>query len=423
MQTPRRFLQLFALAFSFLLLVAACGDAESTATSTGAGSSSQSDSSSDEAAPAEAASDDEDASDEAAPDDEAGGPDDDGESISSIDEMNFRSPIAEFLGQDFGDFESMEADFAEMEIEAEIKTAECMQELGFEYTPRSDTGPVIFSAGVDQLDPFSDEYVETFGFGISTQMFPQSMVGEGLVGFPDEMAGIGPDFDPPEDPNQEYVDSLSPGAQEAYYEALHGKGPDFDPSSMTEEEMNAAFEDFRPSGCANEAREEMFNSGPFGPDNGFEEAFGDQLDNLYERVEADPRIVAVESEIASCVSERGLVYEGRGEELWMRFSEPLDSIGMMAFGDPFEGTGLNPDEMTQEEINDFFENLPPPQLSADDKATLARVQAEEIELAIAVRDCGGSERDQMELFNQVRIELEEDFLAKNADALAEFADN
>ena len=108
------------------------------------------------------------------------------------------------------------------------------------------------------------------------------------------------------------------------------------------------------------------------------------------------------------------------QDLFERFERELNQIGSTSFGDPFAGTGLNPEEMSQEELDEFFENLPPPTLSDEDKAVLARLQAEEVELAIAVNDCGGGPRDLEGLYDEVRIEYEQRFLDENADELEPF---
>ena len=302
---------------------------------------------------------------------------------SSASDTEFYSPIGEFLGQDFANFEDGEADFARLQAEAEVLTVQCMAELGFEYIPQDTSNFAVFAQEqtVDGLERDSDEWIEKYGFGITTEWFPQSMVGPDLVGFPDEgfpgSPGSPDDF--PQDPNEEYINSLSPTAQQAYFEALHGAFPDFDPS-LSEEEQNEVFANFEPSGCSFESQEQVFNNGF--DDQGFSEAFGDQLDDLFEQVEADPRIVAAMSEVSTCVADRGQVFNGEMNDVFDRFFEQVSEIGNNGpFGsDPFVEAGLDPETMTEEEINDFIENLGPPRLSPADQETLARIQAEELSL-------------------------------------------
>ncbi len=344
-----------------------------------------------------------------------GAPNNDGDRPQSFEDIDWTSPLSEYFGDDFTDQEAQEEDFARMEAEAEIETAECMQNLGFEYKPSDSSSMMVFGGPGDELPYFSDEWIAKYGFGISTQRFPQSMVGPNLVGFDDEeMSMQDDDF---EDPNQEYVETLSETAREAYYLALWGESPEFDPSIQSDEEMEALMEDFEPSGCYNLAREELFNRGG----NGLYEAFGDQLDQMYERAEADPRVVDFRTKVSRCVADKGLDYGNEGmRDLFERFESELGTIGQNTFQDPFEAAGINPDDMTPEEMEAFFENLGPPSLSPEEQATLADVQEREIKLATAVVECDGGPLNEQYFIGYIRAEYEQEFIDRNADALEEF---
>lgn len=403
----------------FVMLAAACSGADDAQVATG---------DADASAAASDSNDDTGTSSDAVGSDTSAADDNDDEAVTqasgSADE--FVSPLADFLGRDFGNFEDNEAEFARLQAEAETLTAQCMAELGFEYTPQDISDLVFFSPDqtVNGLERDSDEWIEIYGFGITTEWFPQSVVGPDLLGFPDETFPGGPES-PGEfqDPNQEYIDSLSPTAQEAYFQALHGTFPDFDPT-LSEEEQEEVFANFEPGGCSFESQQEVF-SGGF-DDQAFFEAFGDQLDDLFQQVEAHPRIVEVMSGVSECVADRGLTFSGQMDDVFDRFFEQVSMIGNVGpfgEGDPFVEAGLDPETMTEEEINDFLANLEPPMLSPEDQATLARLQAEEIELAVAINECGGGPRDTDALFNEVRIEIELEFLETNAEALEEFAGN
>ncbi len=64
--------------------------------------------------------------------------------------------------------------------------AACMREEGFEYQPVDQSQFMMFGGpGEGELPWFSPEWVEKYGFGISTQTFPQSEVGPDLVGYDD----------------------------------------------------------------------------------------------------------------------------------------------------------------------------------------------------------------------------------------------
>ena len=64
--------------------------------------------------------------------------------------------------------------------EREQLIAECMSEAGFDYQPLT-----IATGDRDGPDPATREYAETYGFGITTQAFSQTQVGQHLVGYPD----------------------------------------------------------------------------------------------------------------------------------------------------------------------------------------------------------------------------------------------
>ncbi len=333
----------------------------------------------------------------------------DDEGPTSFEDIEYESPIAEFLGQDL-DFDNEESQ-AEYEAQAravEQQVAACMAEEGFEYTPVDQSQFMSFETDQD-IPYFSDEWVEKYGFGITTQRFSQSMLNDELVGYDDSM-GAATEAEAIEDPNSAYVESLSPAEQEAYYAALYGDQPEFD-ENATEEEMNEAYEDFVPTGCQNTAWEEQ------NPSQTFYQEFSDDLEDMYERIEADPAVAKYRDEVTACVAEEGLVYTNQ-EDLYTRWEEDLASLDPFASGDPFEGTGLDPEEMSQEEMDEFFRTAN--KLDAEELAKLAEIQAEELELARVVIECGGGPLNEESILSEVRVALEQEFLDANADRLAEF---
>jgi hypothetical protein len=168
----------------------------------------------------------------------------------SFEDFEYQSPLADFLGQDINRFDFDEAAAIEQQREAERAIAVCMTEKGFEYIPQDASQMMSFSGPPQaEFEPGSDEWINKYGFGFSTQRFPQSMVGD-LVGTNDE-GFFGPDEDFV-DPNREYVEGLSQGEREAYQEALYGRPPDFGPEGPGED-FN-----FEPNGC----QFESFRNGP-----------------------------------------------------------------------------------------------------------------------------------------------------------------
>ncbi len=326
------------------------------------------------------------------------------------------SPLAEFLGEEdyFSlDEEAGQAAFVAEERERQELIATCMREQGFEYTPVDPEQFFSFDDADDGLEYGSDEWIARYGFGASTQWFSQEEVGPDLVGHD---FGDPSDFEPSDDPNASYYATLSLEEQQAYDEALYGA--DFFESfevdeTVSEEEL--AEDDqadlYLPGGCEGEAYEDSGGSMQFYSE------FSDELDEMYERAFADPRIVAAEQEVADCVVERGLEYTDI-EEVTEGFYDEVQALDA-EIGWP--GDELSEEdfaELSEAELEEIFSQGRV--LTDDQLERLADIQAREIEMAVAVDECGGGFEAQAQLFREVIAEYEQQFLDDNADRLAEF---
>ncbi|MCP3989627.1 MAG: hypothetical protein GY724_11170 [Actinomycetia bacterium] len=336
-----------------------------------------------------------------------------GDTIETTDAAQ-ESPIAEFLGQPsgfgFGDDDqaAAQAAFEEQERARQEVIAACMKEEGFEYIP-IDPGEFMFFDGDSDLEYGSKEWTAKFGFGITTQRFSQAEVGPDLVGFDDSR------FRDQEhnDPNQAIVEAMSEAEQEAYYEALYGDQDAFTfDETLSEEEIEEQMEDFtfEPGGCEGE--------GYTGDNmNRFYMDFSEDLDAMYERMQADPRIVEAEKEISDCVSDRGLEFSDM-EGLYEQFESELSAID--------QELGYPGEDLTEEDFSKLDESeleaifSAPRELTPEMKGRLADLQEEEITLAVVVFDCGGGFAQQGDLFNEIRVEYEQEFLEDNADRLADY---
>ncbi len=327
------------------------------------------------------------------------------------------SPLDAFLGVpsfDPSDQAASEAQFAEEERKRQEAIATCMRAEGFEYTPQ-DPSEFAFFGGDEDIEWGSEEWVRTFGYGVTTQSFSQSEVGPELIGYDDSQFR---DDDGPVDPNFEYMQSLSEPEQEAYQLALYGQEPEFDPETMTDEEINAIFQDFEFGGCQNQASEE----GDFGKQQAFYQEFGDQINEMYEAMEEDPRVLDAQAKIEACVVDKGVEYIPE-EDAYEYFEEQLEPIRSNTY-QQFETDPLAEEDaaaMSDEEIEEFYDNLPQPEVSDEDKAILGELQQEEIASAVAAFECGGGFSNQFELFNELRVEYEQRFMDENAAALEAFA--
>ncbi len=323
----------------------------------------------------------------------------------------YESPIAEFLGfdvdQDWNSDES-QAEWAEQERQIQEAVVACMAAEGFEYTPEDSSQFIVFDEDSEELEWGTREWTEKYGFGNSTQWFSQSEVGPDLVGY-DDLDGSGEEY---VDPNGDYLETLSGAEQDAFYEALHGVQPEFD-ETLSDEEQQAVWENYEPTGCYATAYEATAD----GAEAQFYDEFSDDLNDLYERIDSDPRVQQLRDEAEACIVGKGFEYYD-DEELWEYSETQLEGIGHDWESDPFEGTGLDPETMSDKELDLFYSELN--QLSDEDREQLAEVQAAEIEMALVYLDCGAGWRASEAIYNEVRIELEEEFLAANADRIAEY---
>ncbi|MDH3296386.1 MAG: hypothetical protein OER95_18855 [Acidimicrobiia bacterium] len=337
-----------------------------------------------------------------------------GESDAAADGDEWRSPLAEYVGLDVGFDYSDEAEMEARQLEINDMVTACMAAEGFEWKPDPResmiAGPPIDDEG---LEWGSEEWTAKYGFGISTLAFPQDAVGPDLLGanepfFMEEEGFV--------DPNEEYLNTLSEPERDEFYATLYGDdpGPDIDPEAMTEEEIEEALDeyyaDYVPTGCMNEAQEEIMGFG--GSD--YFLAFNQELQDMYEQIEKDPRIATFEQQISECVSDKGQVYTDM-QSVYEDFEERMGPLYDEAYSrDPFEEFSEEQVEaMSPEEMEELFA----PELSDESKAILADIQAEELALAAAVRECGGTDEARADVYQEVVVEYEERFIEENRAAL------
>lgn len=180
-------------------------------------------------------------------------------------------------------------------VEQEL-IAECMTKQGFEYTPDLQHGTVIFNDDDFEYDGpewGTLEFAKKYGYGIIespyNDMYPDDF-GEGQEYF---------------DPNEEYVMSLSDSERDAYYEALWGPNPTEEEWAKMEEEDNWEWNPEN-QGCYGEATKQSQANEPFAvwEDPEFENLM-ESMNLLYERIESDDRLVAIQTQWSTCMSEAG----------------------------------------------------------------------------------------------------------------------
>lgn len=271
--------------------------------------------------------------------------------------------------------------------------AACMANQGFEYVP------VVTPSSVTGFEFDEERYASEQGFGISTR--------------------IDIEEDNPaqqwSNPNDDITAAMSVSESEAYEAALYGDETDLEVGA---EGSDAAFWG---GGCQGEAAQEVFGQA--------EAVFSELeplLDDLQQRVEADPRLADIDQGWTACMSGRGYDYEN-ADEVW---GEALDDLreryeAIAGSSNPFAGWS---DERVQEflansspqEVEDFYTQFEQQSRQDVDEEALAALQEEEIALAVANYECGEERRL---LVQEVQSEYEREFIRENRDALLQARDS
>lgn len=285
--------------------------------------------------------------------------------------------------------EGAEEQFRKQELEAQEQIAVCMANQGFEYVPYVANTEDIFYGDAET----PEEFAKLYGLGVTWDLLNTPEFDENEP--PPELA---------DDPNYAITEAMAPEEQEAYYQALHGEEPDIDFETMTEEEIDAFFENWEPGGCYNEAYQTFGNADA---SQAFYEQFGDQLNDMYERAQADPRIAELESNWAECMSEGG--YDFKDEhEATIYIARRLEEVGAISDLEVDAGGGG---------WGYSSEGMPP---GSDAYKAAEGIFEEEVEIAVASVACQG---DVEQVYQEVFAEYEQEFIEANRGALEQFRDS
>jgi len=197
-----------------------------------------------------------------------------------------------------------------MQMRVQEAIAECMTAEGWEYTPY--VGASV-GGGFGFAEYDEEEYRKTYGFGIATQSL---LIKEMLEAELDDKAT---------DPNAEIVKGMGEDELAEYNTALYGEPV----KELTEEELEAMTEEELaelnarqmggPGGCTEQAWSQAV------PAEAFLEEFGDALEDAFDRVSADPRIVKAEADWSACMAKRG--HEFASQEEMYRYLYGDDPFG------------------------------------------------------------------------------------------------
>lgn len=280
-------------------------------------------------------------------------------------EDEFSSPLNDYFAAIYGDGSEEEwmARAEEEQREREEIVASCMAEQGFEYVPFVDMG--WSSSSGEEWNPDDREWVAQYGYG--AVRYP----GMNDVPEPEEVV---------EDPNQDYVMSLSESEMNAYYEALYGPQP-------TEEELgeDGSYEyNWETAGCQGFAQNEIEKDNPVNSDE--HKPIMDAMNEFWMGIDQQNVFAELDAEWATCMADAG---HGGFEKQF----DAQDSI--------------------YQALNSYYEGMT--EYIEDDPA-LDAIAEQEIELALVDLECR-DEVNYREQQREITVALEEEFIAANKPAL------
>jgi len=218
------------------------------------------------------------------------------------------SPLNEIMDQVWGtglSQEEQQREFDEQQLRREEIIAQCMNELGFEYTPNTSSGGRIMVADENMWRPDDRDWVAQWGYGAVNSPWNAQQTED-----------VDPDLVNEEqwfDANQELQESMSESELRAWQAALWG---DIDWENLPPEVAestgdggwmiidNEAFNEMQGcSGRANNAvntnsRWDVMNSDEFRP-------LMDAMNAMWSTVSESPEMATIDREWASCMADAG----------------------------------------------------------------------------------------------------------------------
>ncbi len=295
--------------------------------------------------------------------------------------------LADFVPGFTGPFgsELTGAEFRELEWEAQDRIQACMAAEGFEYVPSI---PGDVTGGVLGVDLSDEEFARRYGYGLSTFLL-------------ESQARYGSAEDLSADPNAAITEAMDEAELEEYRLALYGDFPDIDLDTMTDEEIDELIANYESTGCLDVAYGELYGGQELLAE------LGDELEDLYTRVETDPRIAAAEEDWGACMAGRGQPFADQDEildYLGARMEEVVSYPG--GGGDALSSDPSGEGEPTGSDyVGPVY-----------DEAELRALMDEEIAIAVADWECATELRT---LYQEVFAEYEAEFVDANLARLEE----
>jgi hypothetical protein len=206
------------------------------------------------------------------------------------DSSGYESPIADLLG-----FENQSpAEARKQQLAIEEAVAACMRAEGWEYQPVDYSAQFPEGdADVDFSDPVA--FGEKHGYGIvyGYEQFTLPYLEDGEGGGPG-----GPVF---EDPNADFVASLTESERDDYYASLHGQQVFGEASALEDDgatDVTIGMPTLEEQGCYGQAQLEVVGEQPYtNPD------VQERLNDYYTGIEDDPRLDDARAQWAECMND------------------------------------------------------------------------------------------------------------------------
>lgn len=208
-----------------------------------------------------------------------------------------KGPLAQLLGYDFSP-----ADQKAKELQVQQSIVECMKADGWEYQA------VDYSAGNSYDDEYQEQLADPVAYG--------EKYGYGVVrGYELGQEQNAQTF---EDPNSDFVNSLSPDEQTQYYESLYGDQSAFESTDDDGEYTPPPMEE---QGCQGKAQLEVYGDSPFN-----DPELSDRLNEIMTDAQDDPDVKDATDKWAACMTEIDESYEWKTpDEIWSYLYDKLNT--------------------------------------------------------------------------------------------------
>ena len=190
------------------------------------------------------------------------------------------SPLTKYLEPVNGTWDEERAVAESKEVEEIV--AACMADEGFDYTPVDQSQNMSFEDDWEERQ--TEEWVASNGWG--------------MVQTKEEMEAQQEEAEEYVDPNQPYVESLSPSEQEAYYATLYGPGP-------SEEQLNedGSYEyNWEEAGCQGAAQHEVQGDTNYWEDDEFADLV-EAMNALWEELPKQPEVAELNEKWSACMAD------------------------------------------------------------------------------------------------------------------------